>query len=374
MRELPTPADVAAANPDRLVRWAAQALLPGHWRGGGAAWAHGDAVAVLAPGLNRRDRLVAAGPVDDVAVLLRAHERPGVTPLVTEELAVELDRPDRIVFGWMERGGRLPDGPISSRGAPEWLGEDEWDAVESLLRKASPHSYVWPHEPGPSRWAGIRVDGVLAAVAADAWSAPGVGFLAGVATHPDHRGRSLSTAVCAFVARDLLAEHGGCALMVNADNPAAIAVYRRLGFAYRSVAALPGPDGAVGDATAPGPSRRAAGVPGAADFSRLLHAYGVASDTPAHLAALTGDDPAARARAARHLRSAVVHQSTVWSVTPHALPAVLAALSDPRAADVRADLLDFLDEVLDGCRPDRRAEFESLARPGRDVDGEVAAL
>lgn len=231
MRVLHTPDEVAAANPDALVRWAAQSLLPG---GGGAAWGHGAAVAVLAPGLNRHDRLVLAGPVDDVAALLHAHHRPGLSPLVTTETAAALPRyPARGTFGWMERAGTLatPDGV-------RWLREDEWDDVEYLLRKASPHSYVWPRERGPRRWAGIHVDGDLVAVAADAWSAPGIGFVAGVATHPDHRGRGLSTRICAYLTGTLLAEHGECALMVDGANATAIRVYERLGFTYRSVTAL----------------------------------------------------------------------------------------------------------------------------------------
>lgn len=249
MRVLPTPADVAAATPDPLLRWAAQALLPGR---AGAAWARGGAVAVWAPGLFRRDRLVLAGPPGDVSELLRAHGCPGRRPLVTTELARELDWPVQGVFGWMERTGVL-----AADGGARWLVEDEWDEVEALLRKANPHSWAWPREAGPRRWAGVRADdGALVAVAADAWSAPGVGFVAGVATHPDHRGRSLSTRVCSFVAGALLAEHGTCGLMVDAENHAAITVYRRLGFAYRSVTALrDAADRGCGPEQRPAPAR-----------------------------------------------------------------------------------------------------------------------
>ncbi|WP_433267967.1 GNAT family N-acetyltransferase [Actinosynnema sp. CS-041913] len=231
MRVLRTPDEVAAANPDLLAGWAAQCLLPGR---GGVAWAHGDAVGVLTPALNRYDRLVLAGPAEDVAVILRARQRPGVRPLVTTELAAELpDFPTTATFGWMERTGSL-DAPDLG-----WLHEDEWDDVEALLRKASPNSYVWPYQPGPRRWTGIHADdGTLIAVGADAWSAPGIGFIAGVATHPDHRGLGLSTRLCAFLTSALLAESGACALMVDAHNQTAIKVYERLGYVYRSVSAL----------------------------------------------------------------------------------------------------------------------------------------
>ncbi|ROP38693.1 GNAT family N-acetyltransferase [Saccharothrix texasensis] len=233
MRVLSSPADVSTATPDPLARWAAQALLPGR---GGAAWAHGDAVAVLAPALFRFDRLVLTGPAADVSTLLRAHVRPDVRPVVATAVADELDWPVHGTFGWMERSGGLDPDP-----GVRWLSEGEDDDVEALLRKANPDSWVRPREPGPVRWAGLHVDDALVAVAADAWPSPDVGFIAGVATHPDHRGRSLSTKVCSFVASALLAGHGTCGLMVDRSNAAAIAVYRRLGFAYRSVTALRDP-------------------------------------------------------------------------------------------------------------------------------------
>ncbi|MBP2340594.1 ribosomal protein S18 acetylase RimI-like enzyme [Saccharothrix coeruleofusca] len=228
MRRLHSPADLADRS--TMIRWAAQALA---W--GGSAWAHGGAVAVLAPRLNRHDRLVLDGPPGDVDALLEHLAAPHLRPLVTTDLAARLSTPARVVFGWMERGGELAPGP------GRWLAESEWDEVEALLREANPNSYVWPREPGPTRWAGLRVDGGLVAVAADAWSAPTAGFLAGVATHPDHRGRGLSTGLCAFVASSLLTRHGTCALMVDAGNADAIAVYRKLGFDYRGVAVLESP-------------------------------------------------------------------------------------------------------------------------------------
>ncbi|WNV82100.1 GNAT family N-acetyltransferase [Umezawaea sp. Da 62-37] len=241
MRALHSPDAVADATPDLLPRWASQALLAAHPAPGGAAWEHGGAVGVLAPGLNRRERLVLAGPPEGIAAILhdqaRAHG-PDLNPLVPDELAAPVTAlvPDVVAwagFGWMESTGPLPSAP-----GVRWLRDGELDQAEALLRKVNPNAYVVPREPGARRWAGAHVDGELVAVGADAWSAPHVGFVAGVVTHPDFRRRGLSKALCSFVVHALLAEHPACALMVDRENDAAITVYRGLGFRYRGVTIL----------------------------------------------------------------------------------------------------------------------------------------
>ena len=98
------------------------------------------------------------------------------------------------------------------------------------------------------RWAGTAdrvdgpggdsADGALLGIAADAWSAPGVGFLAGLATRSEARGRGHGGRVCAFVLNALVEEHGRAALMVDAHNHVAIELYRRLGMRWRDVASL----------------------------------------------------------------------------------------------------------------------------------------
>ncbi|WP_205315184.1 hypothetical protein, partial [Nonomuraea lactucae] len=77
-----------------------------------------------------------------------------------------------------------------------------------LLAEHAPRSYAVPGAAGVTRWAGTRIGGRLAAVAADAWSAPSVGFLAGVATAAPFRGRGLAERVCRWVSRELVAAHG----------------------------------------------------------------------------------------------------------------------------------------------------------------------
>jgi predicted GNAT family acetyltransferase len=95
-----------------------------------------------------------------------------------------------------------------------------------------------PGRSGVRRWAGVADEsGALLSIAADAWSAPEVGFVAGVATLPAARGQGLSRQVCAFVTAELVKRHGRVGLMVDAANAAAISVYQRLGYTYRAVAA-----------------------------------------------------------------------------------------------------------------------------------------
>jgi len=65
------------------------------------------------------------------------------------------------------------------------------------------------------------------------------------------------------------------------------------------------------------------------DWSRLFHAYGAATDTPTHLRALAGDDLAGQLAALDHLDSAVLHQGTVYPVTPVAVRVVAGLLHEP---------------------------------------------
>lgn len=79
---------------------------------------------------------------------------------------------------------------------------------------------------GHIRTAGGRLD----ACAADTSGAP-VGHLSAIATRPECRGQGLGTAISAWLTRQLLAEFDLVTLGVYADNPAALRLYDRLGYA-----------------------------------------------------------------------------------------------------------------------------------------------
>ncbi|TDD21009.1 GNAT family N-acetyltransferase [Kribbella turkmenica] len=235
MREILTTAELATASAgDPIIVWAGQGL-----RHGVRAWSDGDAVAVAAPELSKRDRLAVAGPVDAVARLAaRVFAEVGTSfrPFGDEQLIREFaDRMPEVsysaAFGWMDTT-ELP--MVTTTAA--WLEGDA--GVDALLNEAAPSSYAWPGRSGVRRWAAVSGDdGELLSVAADAWSAPEFGFLAGVATRPGARGKGLSGQVCGFVTAELLKRHGRVGLMVDRDNATAIALYDRLGYTYRRVAA-----------------------------------------------------------------------------------------------------------------------------------------
>jgi GNAT superfamily N-acetyltransferase len=233
VQEIHTTADlITAAAGDPLIVWAGQGFAPGV-----RAWYDGSAVAVASPELSKRDRLAVAGPPDAVARLITSIDAgTSYRPFGDEDLIRELS--DRVpglefsaAFGWMDTA-EVP--AVTTTAA--WLDGD--DGVEALLTEASPESYAWPGRSGVRRWAAISADdGELLSIAADAWSAPEIGFLAGVTTRAVARGKGLSQQVCGFVTAELVKRHGRAGLMVDRDNPAAIAVYHRLGYTYRRVAA-----------------------------------------------------------------------------------------------------------------------------------------
>ena len=93
------------------------------------------------------------------------------------------------------------------------------------------------------------------------------------------------------------------------------------------------------------------------DWSRLLHAYGPATDTPEHLRVLTGTDPDGQAAALDHLYGSVNHQYSCYPATSSAVRVVGGLLEHPslrRAIapgreSVLAGVLDFFDSVAYGA-------------------------
>ncbi|MDP9843156.1 GNAT family N-acetyltransferase [Streptosporangium lutulentum] len=231
---------VAACGDDTLTVWAAQGMGPGV-----RAWSMGEAVVVASPDLNRRDRLAVHGPAPQVARLVElvwpklgpSYRLLGDRDLLGELVGLVPGMRPLASFEWMDAAGPPPPGRAQP-GTGGWLRDADAE-VSALLAEASPSAWATPGVTGIRRWAGIRADdGTLVATAADAWSCPQVGFVAGVATAPSHRGRGHGERLCRFVFEALAAAHGRVALMVDSDNRTAIGLYERLGLRIRPVAAV----------------------------------------------------------------------------------------------------------------------------------------
>ncbi|MFJ8476251.1 GNAT family N-acetyltransferase [Kitasatospora sp. NPDC094011] len=247
MEELVRLEDVReAAAGDTHLLWAAQGQQDGRLGSGVRAWRHGTALAVASPDLSGRDRLVVEGGADDTAHLVRqvlpalgpTYRPVGRAALIEALAAVIPDLSLFPTFYWMETSA-APDSPTAG---VEWLDEVQVKESASLFDRFFPDSFAQPDDGGTHRWAGI-VDSLGSgtppeplAVAADVWSSADCGFLAGVCTHPEARGRGLARSVCGFVLGELVRRHGRAALMVHGDNRSAIAVYERLGMVKRPLA------------------------------------------------------------------------------------------------------------------------------------------
>jgi ribosomal protein S18 acetylase RimI-like enzyme len=96
-------------------------------------------------------------------------------------------------------------------------------------------------EPGPFRaqtaqlgaFAGIRVDGRLAAMAGQRMSLEGFAEISAVCTHPEFRGRGFAQALVASVARTIHAAGRMPFLTAFEGNTGAIRVYEQVGFVVR---------------------------------------------------------------------------------------------------------------------------------------------
>lgn len=224
------------AGTDGHLVWAAQRRADRGRGPGVRIFRYGSATAVASPALSGRDRIAVAGEEGDALLLVREVLRevgPAYRPFGDAELIEALVRgiPGLVAGGpeflWMET--------VSPPGAPadvEWLDDGGEKEASALFGLCFPESYAQPGRAGVRRWAGAydTAGGELLAVAGDAWSGGGCGFLAGVVTHPAARGRGLGVAVSRFVVDALVREHGRAALMVDGDNAPAITAYERAGF------------------------------------------------------------------------------------------------------------------------------------------------
>ncbi|MCX5417595.1 GNAT family N-acetyltransferase [Streptomyces sp. NBC_00059] len=243
MEELDGFAEVEqAAGGEGLPIWAARGQRDGRLGPGVRAWRCGTALVVASPD-PQQDRLVVRGGSADATELVRwvlgevglSYRLLGEAALM-DELVRRLSGLSPVHnFYWMETTSPSETDTAGVR----WLSALELLGVTSLFARFFPDSYAQPGRAGVHRWGGIVGEGQGAAgpeplaVAAEAWSAAGCGFMGGVLTHPAARGRGLARAVSGFVLDDLVHRHGRAALMVLTGNTSAITTYERLGMSKR---------------------------------------------------------------------------------------------------------------------------------------------
>lgn len=104
--------------------------------------------------------------------------------------------------------------------------------ILGLYAASYPGNWFDPRMLETGQYVGLRRAGQLVAVAGvHVYSrVQRVAAVGNIATHPDHRGQGLATAVSAALCRRLLDSVSTIGLNVKADNAAALACYRRLGF------------------------------------------------------------------------------------------------------------------------------------------------
>ncbi len=235
MQELSTIADVvAASDADPQCTWAAQGL-----QAYGRAWEHDGSVAVACPQLCGRDRIVVRGAAAAAIRLAReaidalgpSFVLIGDPPLMGGLLARMRWLEPYSCFGWMDSTKRPRHQRVH---AVRWLARKEWHAASELLDVATPTEFVRPWLPGIRRWAGIcDAQGRLTCTMADAWSVPGLGFMAGLAVLPRARGYGQGRDVTTFVLEALLAAHGRAAMMTPDCDSEGAKVLARLGMSGR---------------------------------------------------------------------------------------------------------------------------------------------
>jgi hypothetical protein len=119
----------------------------------------------------------------------------------------------------------------------------------------------------------------------------------------------------------------------------------------------------------------------AVDWGALSHAFGSAENVPQLLRKLISTDPDTRWEAFDELTNTVWHQGTVYSVSSHVVPFLIAMLSSPDTPDKRlpAVLLAMLADGSSGLEVHALGDSPTAARmrawlaeEGRDLEAELA--
>jgi len=229
---------LAASGADPLVR----SQLRGA-RDTGPAWSKDGAVGWFAIDADERMRyfFVVGGTPATASRLVAGVAEQIFATLPTPRVSVPRGTPAELPpayrletpVDWNFRWTATDPPPAAGEQLVEWLAAPADDpAVAELLAASSPRTSAQPGDSDVRRWAGIWGPGRrLDACAADTSGAPGVGHLSGIATRTARRGQGLGTAVTTWLTRQLLIEFDLVTLGVYADNPAALRLYDRLGYA-----------------------------------------------------------------------------------------------------------------------------------------------
>lgn len=168
-----------------------------------------------------RDALAALIPVEGVLGLVERE-----TPMLPD--GVRLVRQARCVQ-------MVADRVIAPLPKFELLDLGDADAPEML-------ALATLTEPGPfaeqthrlGSFLGVRIDGVLVAMAGERMRPPGFTEVSGVCTRPGFRGRGYAAGLMAVVISRIIARGEQPFLHAYADRAATIALYERLGFRVRT--------------------------------------------------------------------------------------------------------------------------------------------
>jgi predicted GNAT family acetyltransferase len=135
---------------------------------------------------------------------------------------------DQMLLASARLVGGVPELPATARP----LGPDDVPAMIALAALTRPGPFA-ARSAELGRFLGVFENDALVAMAGERMCLDGHVEISAVCTHPDHRGRGLSSALIATLARAAFDRGETPFLHVFTDNEAAAAVYRRLGFERR---------------------------------------------------------------------------------------------------------------------------------------------